>query len=190
MTDTLFEEEEFDGIDFKVAGFSKGKYDYCTFVSCALADLDISNTIFIECRFQDCDLSLSKILETSFRSCEFIDCKLLGLQFDQCNSFLFTATFERCRLNNSVFYQVDCKALKFKACKLIEVDFTEADLCGVVLNDCDLEGAIFDQSNLSTTDFRNAHNYRLDPESNRIKKARFSSSGLTGLLDRYDIIID
>jgi len=40
------------------------------------------------------------------------------------------------------------------------------------------------------TDFRTSVNYSLDPERNRIKKARFSLSGIAGLLDKYDIEID
>ena len=35
-----------------------------------------------------------------------------------------------------------------------------------------------------------ACDYDFDPEMNRIKKARFSSDGVLGLLSKYDIIID
>jgi len=31
---------------------------------------------------------------------------------------------------------------------------------------------------------------RIDPELNRIKKAKFSQSGLAGLLEKYDLEID
>jgi len=32
-------------------------------------------------------------------------------------------------------------------------------------------------------------NYSIDPEKNKIKKARFSTAGIAGLLDKYDIEI-
>jgi hypothetical protein len=32
--------------------------------------------------------------------------------------------------------------------------------------------------------------YCIDPESNKIKKARFSMYGLAGLLSKYNIVID
>jgi len=33
-------------------------------------------------------------------------------------------------------------------------------------------------------------NYSIDPELNKIKKARFSTQGIAGLLDKYDIEIE
>ncbi|MCW8795447.1 MAG: hypothetical protein OQK67_00080 [Chlorobium sp.] len=38
--------------------------------------------------------------------------------------------------------------------------------------------------------FHSAYNYSINPETNRIRKARFSLSGLAGLLDVYDIEIE
>jgi len=40
------------------------------------------------------------------------------------------------------------------------------------------------------TDFRTSFNYSIDPEKNRIRKARFSLIGIAGLLNKYDIDID
>jgi fluoroquinolone resistance protein len=48
----------------------------------------------------------------------------------------------------------------------------------------------FDRTNLEKADFRTSFNYSISPESNRIKKARFSLSGIAGLLDGYDIEIE
>jgi uncharacterized protein YjbI with pentapeptide repeats len=73
---------------------------------------------------------------------------------------------------------------------LHEVDFTEADLSGVVFVNCDLAGVIFENTNLEKCDFRSAFNYTLDPEVNRIKKAKFSLSGIKGLLEKYQIDIE
>jgi uncharacterized protein YjbI with pentapeptide repeats len=52
---------------------------------------------------------------------------------------------------------------------------------------CDLLGATFLQTNLEKADFRNAVNYSLDPDQNKVKKARFSAEGLGGLLQKYGI---
>jgi hypothetical protein len=43
---------------------------------------------------------------------------------------------------------------------------------------------------LEKADFRTAFNYSINPETNRIKKAKFSKEGLNGLLDKYDIEIE
>jgi hypothetical protein len=52
-----------------------------------------------------------------------------------------------------------------------------------------LEGAVFDNTVLEKADFSTAFNYALDPANNKIKKAKFTTSGLYGLLSKYDIEI-
>ncbi|WP_086936325.1 pentapeptide repeat-containing protein [Chamaesiphon minutus] len=59
-----------------------------------------------------------------------------------------------------------------------------------MFENCDLTDAIFQYTILEKADFRTAYNYSIDPELNRIKKAKFSRSGIAGLLDKYDIDID
>jgi hypothetical protein len=53
-----------------------------------------------------------------------------------------------------------------------------------------LARAVFANSNLEKTDFRTAMNYSIDLEENRVKKTRFSLTGLAGLLTKYDVKID
>jgi hypothetical protein len=60
----------------------------------------------------------------------------------------------------------------------------------VVFDNCDLLQAIFDLSIIEKADFRTAYNYSINPEKNRIKKAKFSVLGLSGLLEHYDIEIE
>ena len=50
--------------------------------------------------------------------------------------------------------------------------------------------AIFENTILEKADFRTAYNYAIDPEINKIKRARFSSFGVAGLLQKYDIDIE
>ena len=73
--------------------------------------------------------------------------------------------------------------------QLQEVDFVEADLSGAVFDNCNLERAAFERSNLEKADFRTAYHYSIDPDLNKLKKTKFSTLGLSGLLDKYDIEI-
>jgi uncharacterized protein YjbI with pentapeptide repeats len=82
------------------------------------------------------------------------------------------------------------KGTAFKDCKLQEVDFVESDLTNVRFENCDLTMASFENTILTGTDLRTASNYSIDPEKNKIKKAKFSLAGVVGLLDKYDIIIE
>lgn len=56
--------------------------------------------------------------------------------------------------------------------------------------DCDLAQAVIDNTMLDKADLRTSFNYSIDPERNRIKKAKFSIIGIAGLLDKYDIEIE
>jgi uncharacterized protein YjbI with pentapeptide repeats len=73
---------------------------------------------------------------------------------------------------------------------LQEPDFTECDLTDSLFDNCDLTRATFDNTVIEKADFRTSYNYTIDPEINRIKKARFSINGISGLLEKYDLIID
>jgi hypothetical protein len=59
-----------------------------------------------------------------------------------------------------------------------------------VFAECDLSRAVFQAGILEKTDFRSAFNYTIDPELNKLKKAKFSRSGLAGLLEKYNIDIE
>ena len=64
------------------------------------------------------------------------------------------------------------------------------DVDGAVFDHCDLSRATFDNTSIERDDFRTSYNYSIDPERNRIKKAKFTIFGISGLLDKYDIHIE
>ena len=138
----------------------------------------------------DCDLSMAHIKQASFNDALFERCKMLGMRFDLCNDFLLSFRFMECTLNLSSFYGLKLKKSRFIKCKLQEVDFTETDLTSADFDGCDLQRAIFDRSILEKVDFRTAYNFNIDPERNKLRKARFSVDGVVGLLGKYDIVIE
>ena len=108
------------------------------------------------------------------------------------NCSLVKPTAAKPLCNNKVNqkFRVMTKKTKFKNSTLHEVDFTETDLTEAVFDNCDLKRATFERTNLEKADFRNALNYSIDLEQNRIKKAKFSKTGIVGLLGKYDIVIE
>ena len=82
------------------------------------------------------------------------------------------------------------KKTNFINCSIKEVDFSEVDLTLSVFQNCDLSNSTFNQTILDKVDLRTAVNYVIEPNSNRIKKTKFSLTGLPGLLANYDIIVD
>ena len=71
-----------------------------------------------------------------------------------------------------------------------EVDFTETILTKSVFDHCDLRGAIFETSNLEKSDFRTAFNYSINPENNKLKGGKYRKENITGLLNKYKIVIE
>jgi uncharacterized protein YjbI with pentapeptide repeats len=114
---------------------------------------------------------------------------MVGLHFEDCHAIFFDAHFADCVLDLSSFFRRKLGGNTFAGCSLKEVDFTEADLEGASFTGADLQGAVFDQTNLEKSDFREAIGYVIDPERNRLKKAKFDLAGLPGLLGKYDLSI-
>lgn len=189
MNHEYFEGGKFDKEDFTRNMLPKGEYDCCRFMSCDFSGSDLANVKFMECEFENCNLSMAKLTNSALLDVKFINCKMLGLHFDDCNEYGLLVYFEGCNLTHSSFYKTKLQKTTFKNCRLHETDFTECNLSSSVFDNCDLSGTAFQNTNLENADLRSAFNFSIDPEKNRLKKAKFSLSGIAGLLDRHDIEI-
>jgi len=190
MDKAYFEDKIFNGAEQEISALIAGDYEHCTFNNCDLSGSVLSWNNFSNCIFNGCNLSNAKLIKTSFIDISFKGCKMIGLHFDECNDFLFTAGFDDCILDLSSFHKLRLKKMLFTNCSLQEVDFEDCDLTNSSFINCNLAATIFVNTILEKADFRSAYNYSIDPERNRIKKAKFSSIGLAGLLNKYDIEIE
>ena len=186
MNQTYITDQTFDRTEY----LSKNEYENCVFNSCSFKDNSLAGFKFIDCTFNSCNLSVNKLNQTVFQDVLFKDCKMLGLRFDTCSDFGLSISFENCQLNHASFYKLNLKNTLFIDTQLQEVDFSEADLSNSVFNNCNLLFSVFDRTTLDKVDFRTAINFSIDPEKNRIKKAKFSLQGVAGLLNKYDFIIE
>lgn len=184
------ENRTFEKITFDEKNPACGIYEECTFIHCNMNNADLSGVTFRNCLFEGCDLSLARLRETGFQEIRFANCKLLGMQFCDCRKLLLEFEFESCLLKLSVFNKLVIKNTRFTDCNLQEADFTGTDLTGTVFTNCDLMRATFEHTTLEEADLRSAYNFSINPETNRIRKARFSLTGVTGLLDVYGIEIE
>ena len=189
MSPAFIQDQTFDKLNFTQEALIKAEYENCTFTNCNFEETNLTEFKFIDCEFLDCNWSLAMLHGTVLRDVKFKGCKMLGLQFETCNDFGLSFSFENCQLNHSTFFQMNIKKTIFRNCQLREIDFSESNLTNVIFDDCDLAQAIFVNTVLERADFRTAYNYSIDPENNRLKKAKFSILGISGLLDKYDIVI-
>ena len=183
-------EERFEDFDFQNKEIKRGQYEYCVFIRCILKDVDLSKFVFIDCEFIDCDLTNANLDRTSFQNVRFKGSKLVGLRFDHCADFALSFDFVECRLDHASFYRKDIKKTNFFDTQLIEVDFTETNLTESVIKNCDLSRSIFNNTILERADLTSSIGFSIDPEVNKIKKARFSLQEVKGLLVKYNIIIE
>ena len=189
MSANYFEDDQFDSVDYTVVPFVKGEYENCRFINCNFANIDLSHTRFVECEFTGCNLSMTKLTGATLNTVTFKESKIIGINFENCNEFLFSVSFDNCTMNFSSFYKRVMKKTSFKDCMLHEVDFTDTDLSGSSFSKCDFHKSKFENTNLEKADLRSSFNFALDPEINKIRKAKFSGETLQGLLTKYDLTI-
>ena len=162
----------------------------CTFIACDLQGPWCAGRTFVECTFRDCDLSLADLDRTALQEVTFERCKLVGARFDRCHTFLLSVSFAQCILDLASFHGLKLKGTRFMGCRMRETDLSDADLNNASFAGSDLGAALFVGTVLEGADLRSAVHYSIDPTRNRLRKARFSAEGLSGLLDRTGIIIE
>jgi fluoroquinolone resistance protein len=181
----LFEKINYSGKEVK-----NREFEQCTFKDCDLSNSIFTHNRFTECVFIGCNLSMTKLGGSSLRDVTFKQCKLLGVNFSECEDFLFSVRFESCILDYASFMKKKMTKTKFIDTSLKHVVFSNANLSNAVFDNSDLADAVFNGTDLKEADFRTASNYMIDPELNAIKKAKFSLHGISGLLTKYGIRIE
>ena len=180
----------FEKVNFINKKVNNREFEGCVFKNCDFSNSDFSNNTFIDCEFFDCNLSMTNLRGTGLKTVDFINCKLLGILFNECDDFLFNVSFEECVLDYASFANKKMLKTKFMNSSLKEVTFIGANLSNCVFENSNLEGAIFNDTQLAAADFTLAQNFKIDPEFNPMRKAKFSTQGIDGLLDKYDINIE
>ena len=189
MENLIHTHKTFEKVSFIDKKVNNREFEDCIFKNCDFSNSDFSNNIFMDCEFIDCNLSMTQLSGTSLKTVHFKDCKLLGIQFHLCTDFLFSVSFQDCVLDYSSFANKKMPKTKFNSCSLREVSFVGTNLTSSVFDNSNLDGAIFNNTQLAGADFSKATDFKIDPEFNPMKKAKFSTQGIIGLLDKYDIKI-
>ncbi|MVM37821.1 pentapeptide repeat-containing protein [Spirosoma sp. HMF3257] len=166
------------------------EFEHCTFKKLDLSRIECTNSNFINCRFDDCNLTRVGLGNVKLYDVSFFSCKLAYVDFGQCNAFGFHVNFQECQLDNTAFLNRKLKKAKFVDCSIIEAHFIRCELVGALFKNCNLEFAKFDGNDLTQVDFSSSYNIELNPDENKVKKAKFSLQNLPGLLTKYDLIIN
>lgn len=191
---TEFSERVFDGLDLKGKALRGMDFNACVFSNCDLTAALLEDSRFAACRFRSCNLSLAKLGGSSFREVSFASCKLAGVNWTEAATprikLPAQLSFEDCVLTDAVFLGLYLRGVSFINCLAKGADFREADLNGASLKGTDLSGALFGGTDLSGADLRQARNYAIRPDGNKLKGTRFSLPEAMGLLYCMDIELE
>ncbi|REA56974.1 pentapeptide repeat-containing protein [Dyadobacter luteus] len=177
----------FHNIDFSTEPLPSDDFEQANFVNCSFAEL--MGITLTDCIFTDCNLSNVSFRNSKLDNVTFLDCKLTGIDISVAKDFALQVKFENCILDYAIFEQKKLNKSIFSNCRIQGADFTQADLSKSKFHNCDFSEAVFSNTNVSGVDFTTSKYFTIDPTINNVKKAKFLSSDLAGLLTRFDIII-
>lgn len=189
MESLIHIQKTFEKVNYIDKKINNREFEDCVFKNCDFSNSNFAYNTFLDCEFIDCNLSMTSLAGTNLKNVTFKNCKLLGIAFNECDDFLFQVYFEETALDYAIFSNKKMPKTKFINCSVREVTFIGTNLTSSLFDNCDLDGAIFNETQLAAVDFRTAYNYKIDPEFNPMRKAQFSTQGIVGLLDKYDIKI-
>lgn len=175
-----------------LAGFQvieNSEYYCCIFAGCDFSGLKMRKVKFDRCEFRDCNFSMTK-LSGKFSDVLFKDCKLIGSDFTTVGVLSNGFLFDGCCLDYANLMSLKLRKTSCRRCRMIEANFDEADLTSAIFEDCNLERTTFDHANLTEADFTLSYNFTIHPDRCRLKKTKFSESGLRGLVAHLDIVVE
>ena len=185
-----WEGETFKGIHLADADLSGRNFEDCSFVGCEFIGCNFRNATFSECSFENCNLSNISLTQAKFGEVILIECKLVGLNFSSCKKLLFSIKLESCILQMCNFSGLKMNDLCFTKSEFKDCDFFEANLSSADLSYCNLKGTLFESCDLSEADFRYATAYSIDPNQNKLNKAKFSMPEVLTFLEPLGIEIE
>lgn len=174
-------------IDFSLNSLPDREFEQVEFRNCTFSNL--AGIDFGDCTFYDCNLSNAIVNNSKMDNVTFVNCKLIGVNFSTSKDFAFQISADNCILDFTVFDQKKLNKSIFKSCRFHSADFTQSDLSKCRFDHCDFLNAAFANSNLAGLDFTTCSRFTIDPTINNIKKAKFMSSDLAGLLTKFGIIV-
>jgi len=179
--------EVISNIDFSEKGIPEREFEQFEFVNCTFSS--VAGIEYTDCIFTDCNFSNAVLANCKMNDVTFNNCKLLGVNFSETKDFGFLVRFDNCILDYAIFDNKKLNKSSFSNCKIHNADFTQADLSKCKFYNCDFWDSVFVNTNAAGVDFTTSKNFTIDPVTNNIRKAKFLSSDLAGLLTKFDIII-
>jgi uncharacterized protein YjbI with pentapeptide repeats len=129
------------------------------------------------------------ILSSTFSDAKFSICKLVGMNWSSCSNLRDLKFFD-CKMDFSVFQDLNLQYLELNNCSLVDGDFSRSQLQNAKFINCNLKNSIFNNCDLEKADFRQSINYWLDPRACKLKNAKFSMPEAVALIEALGVKVD
>jgi uncharacterized protein YjbI with pentapeptide repeats len=190
--------KEHEGKQFESIQFTEDirmqEYTDCRFAHCRFADIALTDVVFRNCEFEDCTFRNVDVSGLRMQNTVLLSSACVGMDWSEVRALgrLFPLFREirnsTLKLNN--FFKMKLPKLHIAESQLLDCAFMECTLTESTFHKVDFQNTTFQDCDLSKSDFREAKNYKLNTESNRVAKAKFSLPEVVGLLDNLNVIIE
>lgn len=180
----------FENVDYKGQKLREREFEDCTFRNCDFSDADLAGNAFTGCTFEGCNLTMVKLSNARLHAVRFLSCKLTGVEFGVCSLFSFSIECRNCNMSYVSFQGLKMEKTAFRDCNLTEAIFADCNLKSTLFSGCNLAGTLFEHNAMEMSDLRTSVNLTIDPEINKLRKARVNFTQLSGLLSKYGLDIE
>lgn len=188
------EYEEFEHLDLDGELVEDRTFEDCTFYKCRISETKIRHCSFRACTFKECMILNNTYEFTDAVDCRFTECSLVGVAWNEVerenNIMLPFSAFENCTIKYNLFVGFSMKKFDFSGCDLLGSTFQQCNLKESSFQRAGLKGTTFLRNDLTGADFREAEDYSISLEENRMKKSRFSFPDAIRLLSATGIIVE
>ena len=189
-----YEEQLFETLNLESQLIENAHFIECTFSHCNFFEMKIKNCVFDRCSFRSCTCAGTDFKYTDLKNNDFHHCSLVGISWDELKTkngitLPFTA-FENCVLKYNYFVKLKLNQFSFQGNVMEECYFEDCRMEKTNFQGCQLKNTKFAKNNLAFSDFREARDYMIDVQTNKVKIARFSYPEAVNLLTGLGIILD
>lgn len=190
----LYENETFENLQYEGDLIEDMTFADCVFRKCRIYETELRHCSFKSCTFQDCVILNNRYRFTDAIDNRFSHCSLVGMAWNDVerenNVMMPFSAFEECTLKHNLFISFKMKKFDFSDCDLQGSTFQQCDLRESLFRRTGLKDVNFQQNNLMGADFRDATDYGISLENNKLKKAKFSFPDAIRLLSATGIIVE
>ena len=198
LDDLTFEHCRFIECNFSSSSMTNTRFEHCQFyheaseVGSAFRYCNLSHAIFSDCDLRHCDFSQANWYDLALSNCRGLEMISRGVSNQKWVNervCLQALHIQRSDLTLSDFSYAQLGESTLHDCRCSEVDWTEANLAGSQIIQCDLTGGQFDRVAIGNADLSESLFNSIDPRQIDVEGVRVTSDQLPLLVSALGLVI-